>query len=72
MGYRGHFSEKLPDASPCPTKPKPAGSRRDPPLAKAETIGNHSNDTVITYLRWKKKSFCTDVIVAREEKSENI
>ncbi|KAJ7425831.1 hypothetical protein WISP_20382 [Willisornis vidua] len=48
--------QKIP---PCVVEPMPAGSRMDPPLAKAKAIRNHSNASGITYLR-RKKSCCAD------------
>ena len=35
----------------CPTEPMPAGSKTDPPLAKAEPISDGGSASVITYLR---------------------
>ncbi|KAJ7413970.1 hypothetical protein BTVI_41911 [Pitangus sulphuratus] len=49
----------------------PSGSRMDLPLAKAKPIRNDSNASVITYLR-RKKSYWVDVIVLREERSEDM
>ena len=37
----------------------PAGSKMDPPLAKAEPISNSGSTSVITYLRKGKKLLCT-------------
>lgn len=54
--------QKLP---PWPTQPW-----MDPLLAKAEPISNGGNASVITDVR-KKKSYCTDVTVLREERGEN-
>ena len=39
--------EKLP---PCLIKPVPAGSKMDPPLAKAKPISNGGSTSMITYL----------------------
>ncbi|KAK4815591.1 hypothetical protein QYF61_004806 [Mycteria americana] len=39
---------------PCWTEPDPAGSKTDPPLAKAEPISNSGSTSVITYLRMGK------------------
>jgi len=45
--------EKLP---PCPIKPVPAGSKMDPPLAKAKPISDGGSASVITDLRRGKTS----------------
>jgi len=47
--------EKLP---PCLIKPVPAGSKTDPPVAKAKPFSNNGSASVITYLRrgGKKKT----------------
>ncbi|KAJ7405957.1 protein pxr1-like [Pitangus sulphuratus] len=47
---RRRFSEKLEDSS-CPIEPMPAGSKMDPPLAKAEPISNGHRASGITQLR---------------------
>jgi len=44
--------EKLP---PCLIKPVPAGSKTDPPLAKAKPISDGGSASVITYLRRGRK-----------------
>ncbi|KAJ7424124.1 kinesin-like protein KIF2A [Pitangus sulphuratus] len=44
----------------------PAGSKTDPPLAKAEPISHGGSTSVITNLR-RKKSYCTEAIADREE-----
>lgn len=57
----------------CLAEPMSAGSKTDTPLVKGEPIRNGGSASVITYLRRKKtKSHCADVIVAREEQSENM
>jgi len=45
--------QKLPA---CPTEPMPAGSKTDPPLAKAEPTSDSGSASVITDLRTGKKS----------------
>ncbi|KAK4810932.1 hypothetical protein QYF61_013340 [Mycteria americana] len=47
--------QKLP---PYRIEPVPAGSKTDPPLAKAETISDGGSTSVITYLRRGKKLLC--------------
>ena len=54
--------QKLP---PCWTEPVPAGSKMDPPLAKAEPISNIGSISVITYLR-KGKNCCTTAAEKQE------
>jgi len=49
--YRGGFCQKLREASPRLTKPVPAGSKTDPPLAKAKPISDGGGTSVVTYLR---------------------
>jgi len=44
--------EKLP---PRLTKPVPASSKADPPLAKAKPISDRGSPSVITYLRRERK-----------------
>jgi len=44
--------QKLP---PCPTEPVPAGSRIDPPLAKAKPISDGGSSSGTTYLRRGEK-----------------
>jgi len=39
----------------CQIKPVPAGSKTDPPLAKAKPISNSGNTSLITYLRKGRK-----------------
>lgn len=51
----------------CLIKPMPADSRMILLLAKAEPIRNDNNVSVITYVRRKEKSYCTDVILRRAE-----
>ena len=41
-----------------PTEPMPAGSKTDPPLAKAEPISDGGRASGITYLRQGKKLLC--------------
>ena len=54
-GYRGGFCKKLLEASPVfKREPIPAGSKTDPPPAKAEPISDSGNASVITFLRRKK------------------
>jgi len=55
--------EKLP---PYLIKPVPAGSKTDPPLAKAKPISNGGSASVITYLRRGRKN-CEEMAVEREE-----
>jgi len=50
----------------CLIKPVPAGSKRDPPLAKAEPISNSGSASVRTYLRRGRKT-CGATAVKREE-----
>jgi len=40
---------------PCLIKPVPAGSKTDPPLAKAKPFSDGGSTSVITYLRKGKK-----------------
>ena len=54
----------------CLTEPMPAGSKTDPPLAKAEPISDGGSASGITDLR-KEKSYCTAAITAGK-KSENM
>ena len=49
----------------CLIKPVPAGSKTDPPLAKAKPISDSGSTSVITYLRWAKN--CGKREVKREE-----
>ena len=56
--------------SPCPIEPMPAGSKTDPPLAKAEPISNGGSVSGITDLRRGKKTCAT--AVAAGERSENM
>ena len=44
----------------------PAGSKTDPPLAKAEPISNSGSASVITYLRKSKRSYRGVAVAARE------
>lgn len=55
----------------CQAEAMPDGSRVDSLLAKAEPFRDYSNTAVITFLR-KKKSYCTDIIAARDEQGENM
>jgi len=55
--------EKLP---PCLIKPVPAGSKTDPPLAKAKPVSDGGSTSVIIYLRKGKKN-CSETAVQREE-----
>ena len=53
--YRGGFCKKLLEASPVfEREPIPAGSKTNPPPAKAEPISDSGNASVITFLRRKK------------------
>lgn len=68
-GCRGSIFEKLQKLPLCPSEPKPAGSKSDLPLAKAECIsetGSASRRTDLT----KGKNYCAGPIAARE-RSEN-
>jgi len=56
--------QKLP---PCLIKPMPAGSKMDPPLAKAEPISNSGSASMITYLRRKIKACVMASCNRREE-----
>ena len=49
-------------------EPIPAGSKTDPPLAKAKPISDGGSASVITYLRRAKNS----VRLQPEERSENM
>ncbi|KAK4831883.1 hypothetical protein QYF61_020030 [Mycteria americana] len=53
---------------PCLIEPMPAGSKTNPPLAKAEPISNGGSISVITYLRREKNCWAT----AAGERSENM
>jgi len=55
--------EKLP---PCLTEPVPAGSKTDPPLAKAKPISDGGSASVVTDLRRGRK-ICGEMAVEREE-----
>ena len=55
----------------CPIKLMPAGSKTDPPLAKAEPISNSGSTSGITYLRKGKKSYRA-VATAAGERSEKM
>ena len=55
----------------CLTEPTPAGSKMDPPLAKAEPISDSGSASVITYLRRKKK-LLGQTETAAGERSENL
>ncbi|RMC10379.1 hypothetical protein DUI87_13182 [Hirundo rustica rustica] len=72
-GYRTGFFEKPPEASPMFNRANASSSKRNPLLAKAKPISDGGSTSGITYLRRKpQKSYCTEVIVVREEQSENI
>jgi len=49
--YRGGFSENMQKPPPRPTEPRPAGSKTDLLLAKAQPISDGGSTSVITYLR---------------------
>jgi len=53
---------------PCPIERVPAGSKMDPPLAKAKPISDDGSISVITYLR-RGENCC---VTAAGEGSENI
>jgi len=55
--------EKL---SPCLTESVPAGSKTDPPLAKAKPISDGGSTAVIMYLRRGLKT-CGEMADEREE-----
>ena len=55
----------------CPTQSMPAGSKTDPPPAKAEPISHSGSTSVITYLRRKKK-LLGQTEMAAGERSENM
>ena len=72
-GYRGDSCKKLLEASPVferESEPIPAGSKMDPPPAKAEPISDSGNASVITFLRRKKKVGTRKT--ATGERSENM
>ena len=54
----------------CLIEPVPAGSKTDPPLAKAEPNSDSGSVSGITHLR-REKSCCTAAIAAGE-RSENM
>ena len=57
--------EKLP---PCLIKPVPAGSKTDPPLAKAKPISDGGRASVITYSRkGRKKTLGKTAVRERSE-----
>jgi len=56
--------EKLP---PCLIKPVLAGSKMDPPLAKAKPISDGGSTSVVTYLRKRRRKFWGEMAVKREE-----
>lgn len=60
-GYRCGLSEKSLGATPYQRQPGPANSKRNPPLAKAESIRNSCVTSVITYLR-KGKEHCAAAV----------
>ena len=51
----------------CPTKPMPASSKTDLPLAKAEPISDGGSASGITYLRKGKKLLHSSSCSRREE-----
>jgi len=55
--------QKLPT---CLIEPVPAGSKMDPPLAKAETIRNSDSTSVITYLNRGRKTCCGTAVERKE------
>jgi len=55
---------------PCPKEPMPAGSKTDPPLAKAEPISDGGSTPGITELRQRRKN--TVVKQQRRERSETM
>lgn len=71
-GYRVGFSEKTLEASPTSNRANASGSRLDPLLAKAEPISDSGSTSGATYKKNTQKSYCTELIAAREEQSENI
>jgi len=52
--------EKLP---PCLIQPVPAGSKTDPPLAKAKPISDSGSASVIIYLRKGRKKLIGEMAV---------
>jgi len=52
----------------CPTEPVTAGSKMDPPLAKAQPTSDSGRASVTAYLR-RKKTLCT---TAAGERSKNM
>ena len=54
----------------CSREPIPAGSKTDPPPAKAEPISDSGNASVIIFLRREKKLGQTET--AAGERSENM
>lgn len=55
-GCRAGFCAKRPKTAPGWTEAVPAGSKRDPPLAKAEPISDSGSTSVATFLRKGKKN----------------
>lgn len=71
--YRGGLCEKLAEYRPlCLAEPKTACSKMNMLLTKAGQIRDGGNTPVTIYLRRKKKSYCTDVTVAKEKQSKNM
>ena len=54
----------------CPTEPMPAGSKADPPLAKAEPVRDGGSTSVIMYLKKGKKKPAAQQQM--KERSENM
>jgi len=63
MDCRGGFCEKTSEAALMSDR---ASSKKNPLLAKAESISNTASTSVITYLR-RGKIHCTTAAVRREE-----
>jgi len=55
--------QKLP---PCTMEPVPAGSKTDPPLAKAKPVSDGGSSSVITYLRKGRKKLGGQMAGRRE------
>lgn len=57
----------------CLTEPMPAGSKTNMPLAIAEPVSDGRNCHFLeNILKKAKKNYCTKVIAAREDGSENM
>ena len=52
----------------CHMEPMPAGSKMDPPVAKAEPSSDGGGASGITYLRREKKLLCNSNCSWREER----